>query len=68
MIRHTTADLPIIDKGPVSDISLSVILTLATPSSPASTLPKSPTCLKKEETRSHENVKNFNILDRMYIA
>lgn len=43
---HTTTDLPIIDKGPAKDIILSVMLTLAIPSSPASTLPRSPTCLK----------------------
>lgn len=41
----TTMVLPMMDWGPAKSIILSVMLILATPSSPAVTLPRSPTCL-----------------------
>ena len=42
----TTMARPMMELGPVKEITLSVMFTLTLPSGPASTLPRSPMCLK----------------------
>ena len=73
----TTTVLPMIECCPVRLISLSVMLTVALPSAPAVTLPKSPTCLKCDYfgakiittcTNFHESITWTNCVKQRSIA